>query len=173
MSTEKKASSFDAAPARGSSTEHPVAECDASTADGDVGLSLPVGWKYKSIRLGLGSGSWSLPWYASPPTQLLMVSFVCFLCPGMFNALGGLGGGGKTDATLADNMVSYISPVKKTTPQGARLIRCSEHSLVQHLCRFRFLRRHVYKQTGSQVHAGIWRHWVLPVRWQLVGIRPR
>jgi hypothetical protein len=28
------------------------------------------------------------------------------MCPGMFNALGGLGGGGKTDATLADNMVS-------------------------------------------------------------------
>jgi hypothetical protein len=35
-----------------------------------------------------------------------MVSMVCFLCPGMFNALGGLGGGGKADATLADQMVS-------------------------------------------------------------------
>ncbi|RAL64249.1 hypothetical protein DID88_002141 [Monilinia fructigena] len=36
--------------------------------------------------------------------QLTMVAFVCFLCPGMFNALGGLGGGGKSDPTLADNM---------------------------------------------------------------------
>lgn len=32
-----------------------------------------------------------------------MVSFVCFLCPGMFNALGGLGGGGQVDPTTADN----------------------------------------------------------------------
>ncbi|EPQ66322.1 hypothetical protein BGT96224_3069 [Blumeria graminis f. sp. tritici 96224] len=33
-----------------------------------------------------------------------MVSLVCFLCPGMFNALGGLGGGGKVDTKLADEM---------------------------------------------------------------------
>lgn len=38
-----------------------------------------------------------------------MVAFVCFLCPGMFNALGGLGGGGKSDPTLADNMVRGLS----------------------------------------------------------------
>jgi hypothetical protein len=41
-----------------------------------------------------------------------MVAFVCFMCPGMFNALGGLGGGGKTDATLADNMVSGNQTLK-------------------------------------------------------------
>jgi hypothetical protein len=35
-----------------------------------------------------------------------MVALVCFLCPGMFNALGGMGGGGKADTNLADNMVS-------------------------------------------------------------------
>lgn len=34
-----------------------------------------------------------------------MVAFVCFLCPGMFNALSGLGGGGKSDPGLADKMV--------------------------------------------------------------------
>lgn len=74
-----------------------------ATPDGinDV-LDLPAGWKYRQRRIfGL-----TLPWYASPKIQLGMVSFVCFMCPGMFNALGGLGGGGKTDATLADNMVS-------------------------------------------------------------------
>ncbi|KAG5930520.1 hypothetical protein E4U60_007051 [Claviceps pazoutovae] len=66
----------------------------------DHDVNLPTGWRYKERRLcGI-----HVPWYASPPTQLIMVSFVCFLCPGMFNALGGLGGGGKTDATLADNM---------------------------------------------------------------------
>lgn len=56
----------------------------------------PSGWMYRTRFGGL--------WYASPQVQLGMVSFVCFLCPGMFNALGGLGGGGKTNATLADNM---------------------------------------------------------------------
>lgn len=56
----------------------------------------PSGWMYRARFGGL--------WYASPQVQLGMVSFVCFLCPGMFNALGGLGGGGKTNATLADNM---------------------------------------------------------------------
>jgi hypothetical protein len=63
---------------------------------------LPPGWKYKRIRLF----GFTLPWYASPKVQLLMVSFVCFMCPGMFNALGGMGGGGKINPTLADNMVS-------------------------------------------------------------------
>jgi hypothetical protein len=62
----------------------------------------PTGWKYKQHKFVF----WTLPWYASPKFQLGMVAFVCFLCPGMFNALSGLGGGGKQDATLADNMVS-------------------------------------------------------------------
>jgi hypothetical protein len=35
--------------------------------------------------------------------QVILVGFVCFLCPGMFNALGGLGGGGQVDPTVADN----------------------------------------------------------------------
>ena len=37
--------------------------------------------------------------YYSPYTQVCMLGFVCFLCPGMFNALNGLGGGGQVDAT--------------------------------------------------------------------------
>ncbi|RBA21009.1 hypothetical protein FPRO05_08456 [Fusarium proliferatum] len=63
-------------------------------------VDLPRGWKYRRFSL-FGK---TLPWYASPRIQLGMVAFVCFMCPGMFNALGGLGGGGKTDPTLADNM---------------------------------------------------------------------
>jgi hypothetical protein len=39
---------------------------------------LPTGWKYKSLKLG----PVTLPCYASPETQLTLVSFVCFLCPG-------------------------------------------------------------------------------------------
>lgn len=67
----------------------------------DLPLDLPDGWKYRQRRMF----GFTIPWYASPKIQLLMVAFVCFMCPGMFNALGGMGGGGKTDATLADNMV--------------------------------------------------------------------
>ena len=61
----------------------------------------PDTWMYRERHIG----KLAIPWYASPKTQLGMVAFVCFLCPGMFNALSGMGGGGKTDATLADNMV--------------------------------------------------------------------
>ena len=64
-------------------------------------VDLPQGWMYKRWNL-----PWGSTWYASPMFQLILVSFVCFMCPGMFNALGGIGGGGKADATLADNMVS-------------------------------------------------------------------
>lgn len=62
----------------------------------------PAGWKYNERRIA----GVKIAWYASPAFQLVMVAFVCFLCPGMFNALSGLGGGGKQDHTLADNMVS-------------------------------------------------------------------
>jgi MFS family permease len=60
---------------------------------------LPQGWKYSPIYLG----KLKLPWFASPPTQLAIVSFVCFLCPGMFNALTGMGGGGQVDPQAADD----------------------------------------------------------------------
>ncbi|EEP76797.1 predicted protein [Uncinocarpus reesii 1704] len=50
-------------------------------------------WMYRSPKIG----PWTLPWYASPISQLLIVSFVCFLCPGMFNAVNGLGAGGQLD----------------------------------------------------------------------------
>jgi hypothetical protein len=49
--------------------------------------------------------AWTIPWYASPKFQLGMVSIVCFLCPGMFNALSGMGGGGRQDPHLGDEMV--------------------------------------------------------------------
>lgn len=77
-----------------------------SVDDDNLPLARPEGWKYQARNIG----PLSIPWFASPKFQLVMVSFVCFLCPGMFNALGGLGGGGKTDATLADNMVSWLDP---------------------------------------------------------------
>jgi MFS family permease len=44
-----------------------------------------------------------LPAYASPPVQLALVAFISFLCPGMWNALNGLGGGGLVQAEPANN----------------------------------------------------------------------
>ncbi|KAH7916757.1 major facilitator superfamily domain-containing protein [Hygrophoropsis aurantiaca] len=41
--------------------------------------------------------------YYHPVTQVMMLGFVCFLCPGMFNALTGLGGGGQVTATTSAN----------------------------------------------------------------------
>ncbi|KAJ5280700.1 hypothetical protein N7478_006072 [Penicillium angulare] len=35
--------------------------------------------------------------------QILLISFICFCCPGMYNALTGLGGSGQVDQTVAAN----------------------------------------------------------------------
>jgi len=56
--------------------------------DGAEELVLPLGWMYRRFKIG----SLELPWYASPPAQLVVVAVVCFMCPGMFNALNGMGG---------------------------------------------------------------------------------
>lgn len=70
----------------------------------EIDVPRPPGWMYKPI----GFGNLQIGWYASPKFQLGMVAFVCFMCPGMFNALSGLGGGGKSDAKLADDMVFLL-----------------------------------------------------------------
>ncbi|PQE09579.1 major facilitator superfamily transporter protein [Rutstroemia sp. NJR-2017a WRK4] len=62
-------------------------------------VTRPPGWMYKSVRIG----PITLPWYASPQVQLVLVAIVCFLCVGMYNALSGLGGGGQLSAKPADN----------------------------------------------------------------------
>lgn len=41
--------------------------------------------------------------YNSPLVQVILIGFVCFCCPGMFNALSGMGGGGQVDPTAANN----------------------------------------------------------------------
>jgi len=68
----------------------------APTTDGPI--PRPPGWMYKGFKVGKTE-----LWYASPIVQLLMVSMVCFLCPGMYNALTGLGGGGQVDTKAQDD----------------------------------------------------------------------
>ncbi|KAJ2450654.1 hypothetical protein EV183_004154 [Coemansia sp. RSA 2336] len=41
--------------------------------------------------------------YYSPMTQVVLVGLVCFFCPGMYNALNGMGGGGQVDRTTGNN----------------------------------------------------------------------
>lgn len=65
----------------------------------DHHVLLPAGWRYRSRRIAF----LTIPHYASPQVQLLLVALVCFLCPGMFNAVNGLGGAGQLSATTADN----------------------------------------------------------------------
>lgn len=62
------------------------------------GVEMPKGLKYSSLKFGFIR----IPYYCSPKAQLLIVSFVCFLCPGMFNALNGMGGGGQIDTETAN-----------------------------------------------------------------------
>lgn len=59
----------------------------------------PSSWMYRTFNIG----PLHFPGYATPPVQLAVVAFVCFMCPGMFNAVNGLGGGGQFAAKVADN----------------------------------------------------------------------
>lgn len=68
------------------------------------GFMLPNNWKYRRAEFG----EKRFPWYASPKVQLILVSFVCFLCPGMFNAVNGLGGGGQVDSKANDDALTAL-----------------------------------------------------------------
>ena len=72
---------------------------DDPGADRTASAPHSSSWMHRPLRLG----PLNLPPYASPPFQLLLVALVCFLCPGMFNALNGIGGGGQVDATVANH----------------------------------------------------------------------
>ncbi|KAI5810151.1 major facilitator superfamily domain-containing protein [Peziza echinospora] len=45
----------------------------------------------------------SIPPWRSPFMQVILTGFVCFLCPGMFNALNGLGAGGQVESSVTSN----------------------------------------------------------------------
>jgi len=41
--------------------------------------------------------------YYHPLTQVIMLAFICFMCPGLFNALNGLGGAGQSNTKTSAN----------------------------------------------------------------------
>ncbi|KAI0130670.1 MFS general substrate transporter [Daldinia grandis] len=75
-------------------------------ASGHGPEARPDNWMYRGFRIGRKEF-----WYASPKIQLLMVAFVCFMCPGMYNALQGLGGGGQVDSTVQDHASTALYSV--------------------------------------------------------------
>ena len=46
--------------------------------------------------------------YSLPVTQIVFLGFICFMGPGLFNALNGLGGGGQVTATTSANANSAL-----------------------------------------------------------------
>lgn len=46
--------------------------------------------------------------YSHPATQVAMLGLVAFMCPGLFNALSGIGGGGQLDETTSSNANSAL-----------------------------------------------------------------
>ena len=57
-----------------------VDQTDSQTHSSDhfTEREAPQGWMYRSRKIG----PVTIPHYASPKAQLLLVAFVCFLCPG-------------------------------------------------------------------------------------------
>ncbi|KAF2500001.1 hypothetical protein BU16DRAFT_452204 [Lophium mytilinum] len=80
------------------SASTPTESSQTYNAEEAAVVHTPKSWKYKQLRLF----GYKFPFYASPPVQLVIVSLVCFMCPGMFNALNGMGGGGLVDKSVGD-----------------------------------------------------------------------
>lgn len=124
----------------------------------------PAGWMYKSLRVG----SWAMPWYASPRFQLGLVAFVCFMCPGMYNALTGLGGAGKADHSLADDMVSFFFPhtlhLFFLFLRGVWTDPRVEHCPLQYFRRRWLLRRHHCQSHRCASGYVLWWHWLHSLR---------
>ncbi|KAH8677666.1 major facilitator superfamily domain-containing protein [Xylariales sp. PMI_506] len=72
----------------------------------DGPIPRPAGWMYKGIKIGKREF-----WYASPKVQLFMVAMVCFFCPGMYNALTGLGGAGLSSSDAQTNASTALYSV--------------------------------------------------------------
>ncbi|KAH9816812.1 major facilitator superfamily domain-containing protein [Melampsora americana] len=78
--------------------------------------------------------------YHHPLIQIIIISFVCFCCPGMYNSITGLGGGGQLNAKAADDatfalcvtfaIVAFFSGsiVNKLGPKFSMTIGCTGYT---------------------------------------------
>ncbi len=67
--------------------------------------SFPQGQLQDELQELMMRGAWirAKKLYFKPITQVIILGFVCFMCPGLYNALNGLGGGGRVDTATNDN----------------------------------------------------------------------
>ncbi|PWN37733.1 MFS general substrate transporter [Meira miltonrushii] len=49
--------------------------------------------------------------YGNPMSQIALIGFCCFLCPGMFNALSGIGGGGQLNPRVSSKSNTALNAV--------------------------------------------------------------
>ncbi|PLN83896.1 MFS general substrate transporter [Aspergillus taichungensis] len=66
---------------------------NAVASSGESGLSAPLG-QQRGVIYRVYTHCWF---------QIVLMSFICFCCPGMYNALTGMGGSGQVDPTVAAN----------------------------------------------------------------------
>ncbi|KAJ3501464.1 hypothetical protein NLJ89_g9326 [Agrocybe chaxingu] len=71
---------------------------DNHSGSSDEGSHIPIYERPKGLK----------GFYHHPVTQVTMLGFVCFMGPGLFNALNGLGGGGQVDPTTSANANSAL-----------------------------------------------------------------
>ncbi|KAJ7755618.1 MFS general substrate transporter [Mycena maculata] len=71
----------------------PVSEKDYNSSDDGSGVAPEVFERPKGFY-GV---------YSHPATQVAMLGLVCFMCPGLYNSLSGIGGGGQLDETTGAN----------------------------------------------------------------------
>jgi hypothetical protein len=91
-------------------------------------IEMRSGWKYKSLKFG----PLTLPWYASPESQLILVSFVCFLCPGKAvprNTVSPVTNYIQECLMLSTDLVARVSSTQMPMPVTLRIVRYMQLSL--------------------------------------------
>ena len=103
--------------------------------------------------------------YHHPLTQVCMLGFVCFMCPGLFNALNGLGAGGQVDSTTSANSNAALYATFAFTAffagyvnRGIHFPSCSYWESVEQIRQ---------QQARLSAYTPAWDHWLCFVYWLL------
>ncbi|KAJ7228968.1 MFS general substrate transporter [Mycena pura] len=68
--------------------------------------------------------------FSHPATQVALLGFVCFMCPGLFNALSGIGGGGQLDETTGNIPCSASTATQSIPGANANVALYSTFSVM-------------------------------------------
>ena len=81
---------------------HPLPSPAHSSSSQEDGLPTPPELEYHPRPTGFRGI------FTNTHTQVVFLGFVCFMCPGLFNALNGLGGSGQLDQRTSANANSAL-----------------------------------------------------------------